>query len=96
MRDGDEIERGRSWRRRVNSVDSQLNGATGLMQVKNILQVAVVELASSVELLRVALVGLDLERIRQEEDGDAEGADLEEESGGSGGRGGREGRGGPQ
>jgi hypothetical protein len=47
------------------------------MQVKNILQVATVELASSVELLRVALVGLDLERIRQEEDRDVEGLDLD-------------------
>jgi hypothetical protein len=33
----------------------------------------------------MALVGLELERIRQEEDRDAEGADLEEESGGRGG-----------
>jgi hypothetical protein len=64
------------------------------MQVKNILQRATVELASSVALLRVALVGLDLERIREEEDGDAESPDLEEESGGSGGRGGQGGQGG--
>jgi hypothetical protein len=50
--------------------------------------VALVELVSSGELLRVALVELELERVFQE---DAEGANLEEERRGRGGHGGRAG-----
>jgi hypothetical protein len=74
-RNGDKIEWDRSWRRHLDLVNSRLNGATGLMQVTNILRVAAMELVSSVELLRVALVGPKLK-----------GADLEEESGERGGR----------
>jgi hypothetical protein len=98
-RDGGELERGWSWRRRLDSVDSRLpdkrgswRGATGLMYVTEILRVAAVELqvVSSIKLLHVAwlsassISSASLKRETEVAEG-AEGADLEEERGGRGG-----------